>query len=64
MLEIPDYPNYLISKNGKIYNKKTDREISCWKGSDGYLRFNCSNNNVHKKLILHRVLALLFIPNT
>lgn len=59
---IPEYPNYIVTKEGKIYsvNKK------------GYMRFTerdnfyvviLKNNNVKLNISVHVLVAKLFIPN-
>ena len=63
ILDIPDFPNYQISEHGNVYNKKSGRELIPCVNSRGYMRFICINNGEKKELTLHRILALLFIPN-
>ena len=61
-MEIIDYPNYLIYENGKVYNKKYNRFL---KPSlrNGYLSVSLYKDCKEKKMALHRLIALYYIPN-
>lgn len=58
--EIPTHKNYLISKNGVVKNKKTNRVLkACSTSSNGYFTVYVDGKNI----LLHRLLAETFIPN-
>ncbi len=63
IIDIPDYPNYQISENGEVYNKTTGKEIKQYVDGCGYFAFKAYKNGVGKKLVIHRLLATLFINN-
>ena len=46
-----------IYKNGKTKEKKPRKE------KNGYIRIKLHKNGKHKKFLVHRLLALAFIPN-
>ncbi len=63
--DIPEYEDtYQISEFGEVYNKKTGREIKICRNSLGYLYFGACKNGQGKILKIHRLLAMLFIPNS
>ena len=61
--QIKDFPNYFIDRMGNVYNKngyKLKQEVL----KNGYVRVSLSNNIVkHKHFLVHRLVALTFIPN-
>lgn len=58
--EIPDNPNYAISRDGRIVNK-TSGEISLgFTSKRGYWIFQLRKNNKAKKYPRHRLLAIVF----
>ena len=56
---IEDFPNYSICKDGVIMNNESGHILNPRINSDGYLRVKLSG----KIKLLHRLLALAFIPN-
>ena len=54
--------NYVISCNGNIINKRTNRELKP-DISTGYARVTLSDNKFKKKYSIHRLVAMKFIPN-
>jgi hypothetical protein len=61
-VQLVDFPNYLINKNGVIKNKKFNKILigtSSWK----YPAVNLSRNRIKYKRTIHRLLAINFIPN-
>lgn len=61
--EVKDYPNYEISNNGRLRNKKTQRIIKDWI-IDGYKTTRIINQtNKNKKISVHRLVALHFCEN-
>ena len=63
-MEIVDYPNYLIYEDGRVWSKNRNRFL---KGdtetSTGYYRTTLSKNNNAKHFLLHRLIAINYIPN-
>ena len=62
-MEIQDYPNYLIYSDGRVYNKKFKRFLKPQVIKEGYLRLGLSNNGKRKMFLIHRLVALHYIPN-
>lgn len=60
---IEDFPNYIVTKNGKVYNTKTSREMIQTPTPDGYRKVTLSNNGVTKTFLVHRLVATVFHPN-
>ena len=61
--QIKDFPNYLITSDGSIYNKN-GLKIKPETTKNGYLRVSLSNNKIkHKRVLVHRLVADAFIPN-
>lgn len=59
---IPEFSNYSINKEGVVKNNKTNRIKSQFLKNEYY--FVCLSDNGKKKNIgIHRLLALVFIPN-
>jgi len=59
---IPGYPGYVVDKSGCIYgpqHKMLSHQIS----TDGYYMVGCYVNKVKKKVLVHRAVALAWIPN-
>lgn len=59
--EIPEYPNYTITKDGKIYSKVGEKKLI--KSRKGYLRVKLSHLDTQKNFSVHRLVAQIFIPN-
>lgn len=60
--DIPGYEGkYWVSSYGRIRNKnKIMKPMIC---SNGYLSACLWKNNVQKKVLLHRLVAIVFVPN-
>lgn len=55
-VEVKHNRNYLISKNGEVFSKHTEKEISHNLREDGYVTVNLWQNNEGKNHYLHRLL--------
>lgn len=55
MKEINDYPNYLISNNGKIYNEDKRRVLKHCKNANGNYYVSLVKNGVKKNYYVHRL---------
>ena len=60
---IPDFPDYLISSNGEVYDTKREIEVPLFIDDRGYARISVNNNGVYKQKKIHRLLGEAFIPN-
>jgi hypothetical protein len=61
--EIYSHPNYEISIYGNIKNKITNKLLKPNKGIQGYFSISLSKNNKPTKFLLHRLVAITFLPN-
>ena len=62
---LDDFPKYRIYSNGDIYKewKSKDVLMKHHLGTHGYYYVTLCNNGKQKKFQIHRLLAILFIPN-
>ena len=61
--EIPGFPNYLASVEGKIYSVKRNRFLKHSRNNKGYLNVRMKSSSGRTKTIgVHRVLCLCFKP--
>lgn len=59
-----EYKGFLVDEDFNIYNKRTGRKLTPFKGRDGYMQVVRSNvDGSHYHLRVHRIFAELFIPN-
>lgn len=63
MTEIKDYENYLIFEDGVIINSKSGKEKTLTINSMGYYSIQLFKNNKQKCFLIHRLIALAFVPN-
>jgi len=61
-MEIEGYPNYLIYEDGRVYTKNYNRFLKP-SIKRGYLTYGLSNNSKCKTLLVHRIIAIHYIPN-
>jgi hypothetical protein len=58
---INDYPNYFISNLGRVKSVKDFK--STFASKKGYLYTTLYKNNIGKKLSIHRLVGIHFLPN-
>ena len=64
MTSIKGYENYVIFEDGVVINTETGREMKPHiDKATGYYRLSLSKNSKGKKLAIHRLIALAYIPN-
>lgn len=62
--EIQGYSKYQISNKGRVWSKKRQIYLKASKNNSGYLQVSLSaDNGKIKKELVHRLVALVFIPN-
>ena len=62
--QLENFSNYLIYPDGKIINKKSNRSITHSLHCSGYYIVKLVDDaGIRKTFRLHRLLAILFIPN-
>ena len=66
------YPNYIITKDGRVYNSKRNKYLVPAKNEGGYMTLSLSdgkkqenfiNSKKRKNFIVHRLVALLYLEN-
>jgi hypothetical protein len=55
--------HYSINRNGEVYSNSHKRILKPYNNSDGYINIGLCINSIQKKLSIHRLVALQFIPN-
>ena len=61
--EIEGFDNYKISNLGRVKNIKFDRLVKPLLDNKGYIMVNLYKDGKMKRLSLHRLIAIAFIPN-
>ena len=62
-MEIKDYPNYLIYKNGSVWSKRSNKFLKPCKNTYGYCIVGLYKNNKRKISLIHRLVAEHYLPN-
>lgn len=62
-LPVPGYPDYLIETDGRIYSTISNIWLKPSIGNNGYYGVELRNAKGRKRLNIHRLVALAFIPN-
>ena len=57
------YENYEVSNFGNVRNKMTGRILKPFDNGHGYLQVDLSNSGKTQKALVHRLVAIAFIPN-
>lgn len=63
MTPIPNFEEYLISKDGDIYSTKSHKFLKSWLDSKGYLQIQLFKSGIKHCFKVHRLVAEVFIPN-
>lgn len=63
MKTIDGFEDYSISRDGVIFSKKLNRNITPNTTQKGYISVNLNNNGFRKYFFLHRLVAMTYIPN-
>ncbi len=58
--DVKDFPNYVISSHGRVYNRKTNRELSPYE-VNGYLQVQLWRDRFTKYFYVHRLVASHFL---
>lgn len=62
-LPVPEYPDYLIETDGRIYSEHKKRWLKPSVSNNGYCGIELRNAKGRKRLLVHRLVALTYIPN-
>jgi len=57
---ILDFPNYEVSNNGDVRNKRTKKQLSPWNNGKGYLTVDLNGHTLR----VHRLVAKAFLDDT
>jgi len=60
---VRDYPDYDVSDSGLIYSHKTHKILKQSTNHNGYKSIELFNKDGSKRLLVHRLVAIAFIPN-
>ena len=60
---VTGYPNYIITRDGMIYNSQRNKYLVSVKNTGGYMFVSLSGEEIRKSFSVHRLVALLFIEN-
>jgi hypothetical protein len=60
---IENYPNYFVTKEGKVINAKTNKILKPVFNTGGYQQVTLHNRIKSKNIVIHRLIAKAFIPN-
>ena len=65
MVQIKDFPNYLITEDGRVLNARTLKEIKQYDNGRGYLFVSiwCNETKRYYHKYVHRLVAQTFINN-
>jgi hypothetical protein len=64
MIVLKDYPNYSITKDGKVFSHKTNKFLSNRNNKKrGYNYVVLYANNKHKNILVHRLVAIAYLQN-
>jgi len=61
--KIPEYEMYTIDYDGNVWSKYKNRFLSPQKDIGGYMVVNLSKNGKLHHFLIHRLVALTFLPN-
>jgi hypothetical protein len=61
--EIEDYPNYMVSNEGRVKNIKTNKLLKPRFNDRGYISVVLYNNGSNHTFRINRLVAMAFIPN-
>lgn len=60
-VQIPEYPEYYINKNGEVYSTKSNKMLTVVRNPGGYHNVRFYKNKKQKNHTLHRILARVFL---
>lgn len=62
-LNFVGYDNYVVTDQGQVYSLKTNKYLKPRKASNGYMQVGLYSDGKMKNFLLHRLVALAFLPN-
>jgi hypothetical protein len=61
-MEIQDYPGYFIYRDGRVWSDKSKRFLKTY-NITGYKSIKLNKHNKSKGFLIHRLIAIHYIPN-
>lgn len=61
--DVEDYPNYCVTKDGKVFSRKINRFLKPNRNPEGYLVVQLSKDAISKHMFVHVLVATLYIKN-
>lgn len=61
MKQIPQFPQYFATEEGKIYSNKTQKFLSLHTYDNGYLYTTLSDKGISTKFLVHRLVAQAYL---
>lgn len=58
---IRDYPDYIVSTHGRVYNTRRNRILTLSRATGGYLSAALLNGHQYKNHMVHRLVAFEFV---
>ena len=62
-MEVNGFENYEIHKNGKVFNKITNKFMKTYYDRDGYERVSLTNKEIRKLFGVHRLVVMHYLDN-
>lgn len=62
-LPVPNYPDYTVYEDGRIWSNKTNKFLKPNYTERGYASIELFNSDGHRRFLIHRLVANAFIPN-
>jgi len=62
-MEIINYPNYLIYRDGRVFSKKSNKFLKESTNKDGYKQLSLWKDRKEKKFKIHRLIGIHYIRN-
>jgi len=62
-MEVPDYPDYLVYEDGRVFSKKSRKMLKTCINRGGYHTVGLCKDGKDKHFKVHRLVAIAYIPN-
>lgn len=62
-MEVPDYPDYLVYEDGRIFSKKSRKMLKPYNNGRGYHLVKLYKHGEKKEFQVHRLVCQAYIPN-
>ena len=62
-IPVKGYEDYIVYPNGAVYSKKSNKFLQHSVSNAGYHTVQLFNNGKSKRFLVHRLVAMAYIPN-